>query len=65
VSAGEDIATGGLLALAITFPAIAGVIAVLLAVAAVVVIWFVGKLLRRIRSALAGPTPTGSGDGVR
>jgi Domain of unknown function (DUF4126) len=52
VSAGEDIATGGLLALAIAFPALAIGIAVLLALAAVTVIWVLGKLLRRIRRAL-------------
>lgn len=51
VSAGEDIATGGLLALAITFPAMAGGIAIMLALAAVIVIWVLGKLLRRIRRA--------------
>src|SRR3546814_1166124 len=38
VSTGEDVATGGLLALAIAYPPLAIVIAVLLAVAAVVVI---------------------------
>jgi hypothetical protein len=54
VSAGEDIATGGLLALAIAFPAAAVGIAILLAVAAVAVIWILGRLLRRIRRALKG-----------
>jgi hypothetical protein len=56
VSAGEDIATGGLLALTIAFPALAIGIALLLAVAAVAVIWLLGKLLRRIRRALT-PEP--------
>lgn len=60
VSAGEDIATGGLLALAIAFPALAIGIAILLAAAAVAVIWALGKLLRRIRRALepGGAAPT-------
>lgn len=60
VSASEDVATGGLLALAIAFPALAIGIAILLAVAALAVIWVLGKLLRRIRSALnpdASTTP--------
>lgn len=52
VSAGEDVATTGLLALAIAFPAIAAGIAALLAVAAIIVIWVLGRLLRRIRRAL-------------
>lgn len=54
VSAGEDVATGGLLALAIAFPAAAIAIAALLAVAAIIVIWVLGRLLRRIRRALQG-----------
>lgn len=54
VSAGEDIATGSLLALAIAFPGAAIVIAILLAVAAAVVIWLLSRLLRRIRNAIAG-----------
>jgi Domain of unknown function (DUF4126) len=53
VSASEDVATGGLLALAIAFPAVAIGIAVLLAVAAAAVIWLLGRLLRTIRRALA------------
>ena len=62
VSAGEDIATGGLLALAIAFPALAIGIAALLALAAVAVIWVLGRLLRSIRRALGpgGNTPTES-----
>jgi hypothetical protein len=52
VSASEDVATGGLLALAIAFPAAAIVIALLLAAAAVAVIWVLGRLLRNIRRAL-------------
>ena len=57
VSASEDVATGGLLALAIAFPAVAIGIAVLLAVAAAAVIWLLGRLLRTIRRALA-PAPS-------
>lgn len=59
VSASEDVAAGGLLALAIAFPAIAGVLAVTMAVAAVAVIWIVGRLLRRIRLALGSASGTG------
>src|SRR3546814_1028859 len=50
VSTGEDVATGGLLALAIAYPPLAIVIAVLLAAAAVVVIIALRRLLRNIRS---------------
>lgn len=57
VSASEDIATGGLLALVIAFPALAIGIAALLALAAVAVIWVLGKLLRRIRRALDPAVP--------
>lgn len=53
VSASEDIAAGGLLALAIAFPAAAIGIALLLGIAAIAVIWVLGRLLRRIRSALS------------
>jgi len=61
VSAGEDIATGGLLALTIAFPPLAIGIALLLGLAAVAVIWILGKLLRSIRSALTGnPAPAPS-----
>ena len=61
VSAGEDIATGGLLALTIAFPPLAIGIALLLGLAAVAVIWILGKLLRGIRSALTGnPAPAPS-----
>ena len=57
VSASEDVATGGLLALAIAFPALAIGIAILLAIAAVAVVWVLGRLLRNIRRALnAAPT---------
>lgn len=52
VSAGEDVATTGLLALAIAFPGAAVAIAALLAVTAIIVIWVLGRLLRRIRRAL-------------
>lgn len=47
VSTGEDIATTGLLYLAIANPAIAAVIAVVMAIAMIVVIYFVHRLLRR------------------
>ena len=52
VSTGEDVATGGLLALAIAYPPLAIVIAVLLAVAAVVVIIALRRLLRNIKATL-------------
>lgn len=52
VSTGEDVATTGLLALAIAYPAIAIVIAVLLAGAAVVVIVALRRLLRNIKTTL-------------
>lgn len=53
VSAGEDVATGGLLTLAIAFPALAIGIAIVLAIAAVAVIWVLGRLLRNIKHALS------------
>lgn len=52
VSTGEDVATGGLLALAIAFPAIAVVIAIAMTAAAVVVIIALRRLLRRIKATL-------------
>lgn len=52
VSTGEDVATTGLLALAIAYPAIAIVIAILLAVAAILVIIALRRLLRNIKSTL-------------
>ena len=52
VSTGEDVATTGLLALAIAYPALAIVIAILLAAAAVVVIVALRRLLRNIRTTL-------------
>lgn len=52
VSTGEDVATGGLLALAIAYPPLAIGIAVLLAVAAVIVIVVLRRLLRGIRTTL-------------
>ena len=52
VSTGEDVATTGLLALAIAYPAIAIVIAILLAVAAAVVIIALRRLLRNIKTTL-------------
>lgn len=52
VSTGEDVATGGLLALAIAYPPVAIVIAVLLALAAIVVIIALRRLLRTIKTGL-------------
>ena len=52
VSTGEDVATGGLLALAIAYPPIAIVIAVLMLVAAVIVIIALRRLLRNIKATL-------------
>lgn len=52
VSTGEDIATTGLLALAIAYPAVAIVIAILLAAAAIVVIVALQRLLRNIKGTL-------------
>lgn len=52
VSTGEDVATGGLLALAIAYPPLAMGIAVLLAVAAVIVIVVLRRLLRTIKMTL-------------
>ena len=52
VSTGEDVATTGLLALAIAYPALAIVIAILLAVAAVIVIITLRRLLRTIKTTL-------------
>jgi len=52
VSTGEDVATGGLLALAIAFPPLAIGIAILLAVAAVVVIVALRRLLRNVKATL-------------
>ncbi len=63
VSASEDVATGGLLALAIAFPALAIGIAIILAIAAVAVIWVLGRLLRNIRRAL-DPAPAPNSETV-
>ncbi|QXF14139.1 DUF4126 domain-containing protein [Sphingopyxis terrae subsp. terrae] len=52
VSTGEDVATTGLLALVIAFPAVAMVIALLLLIAAVLVIIALRKLLRSVRGGL-------------
>ena len=52
VSTGEDVATGGLIALAIAFPPLAVVIAVLLAIGAVMVIVALRRLLRNIQTRL-------------
>ena len=66
VSTGEDVATTGLLALVIAFPAVAIVIALLLLIAAILVIIALRKLLRSVRGGLkralgdpgADPPPT-------
>ena len=63
VSTGEDVATSGLLALAIAYPPLAIGIAVLLAVAAVIVIVVLRRLLRGIRATLKqalGDAPPGA-----
>lgn len=52
VSTGEDVATTGLLALAIAYPPLAIVIAILLLVAAVIVIIVLRRLLRKIKATL-------------
>ena len=62
VSTGEDVATTGLLALAIAYPALAIVIAIVMAVAAVVVIVALRRLLRNIKATLKralGDAPAG------
>jgi hypothetical protein len=63
VSTGEDVATSGLLALAIAYPPLAIGIAVLLAIAAVIVIVVLRRLLRGIRTTLKqalGDAPPGA-----
>lgn len=55
VSAGEDIATAGLLALALTNPIAALVIAIMLVVASIVVLVAVRRLLRRLFGARPAP----------
>jgi len=63
VSTGEDVATGGLLALAIAYPPLAIGIAILLSVAAVIVIVVLRRLLRGIRTTLKqalGDAPPGA-----
>jgi len=52
VSTGEDVATGGLLALAIAYPPLAIVIAIVMGIAAVVVIIALRRLLRNIKVTL-------------
>ena len=52
VSTGEDVATTGLLALAIAYPPLAIVIAILLLVAAVIVIIVLRRLFRKIKATL-------------
>lgn len=51
VSTGEDVATGGLLALAIAYPPVAIVIALLMLIAAIVVIIALRRLLRTIKAS--------------
>jgi hypothetical protein len=60
VSTSEDIATGGLLALAIAFPGAAVAIAILMALAAAIVIWAIRRLLRQIKR-LGDPVATDVG----
>ena len=62
VSTGEDVATGGLLALAIAYPPIAIVIAVLMLVAAVIVIIVLRRLLRTINTTLKQALGDGQAD---
>lgn len=62
VSAGEDVATTGLLALVIAFPAAALAIALLLLVAAISVIIALRRLARSARRFF-GPPPQGTGAG--
>ena len=65
VSTGEDVATTGLLALAIAYPPIAIVIALLLGAAAIVVIVALRRLLRNIKATLKkalGDTPPAQGE---
>jgi hypothetical protein len=52
VSTGEDVATGGLLALAIAYPPLAIVIAIVMLVAAIVVTIALRRLLRNIKATL-------------
>lgn len=52
VSTGEDVATGGLLALAIAYPPLAIVIAIAMVIAAVIVIIALRRLLRNIKATL-------------
>ena len=63
VSTGEDVATSGLLALAIAYPPLAIGIAVLLSVAALIVVVVLRRLLRGIRTTLKqalGDAPPGA-----
>lgn len=63
VSTGEDVATTGLLALAIAYPPLAIVIAILLALTAIVVIVALRRLLRNIKATLKralGDAPPGA-----
>lgn len=52
VSTGEDVATGGLLALAIAYPPIAIIIAALMLVAAIIVTIALRRLLRNLKAGL-------------
>ncbi len=57
VSGAEDVATGGLLLLAISNPEAAVVIAITLLLAAIVVIYYIRKLLKNIFANDPAPTP--------
>ncbi len=58
VSTAEDVATAGLLALAIANPVIAGVIALGLLILSIVLIAFVGRTVKRFFRRTRGPDPT-------
>jgi hypothetical protein len=60
VSAGEDVVTSGLLYTSLAHPALAGLVAVALAVAAVAAIIFVRRLLKRIMGSGPAPAVTAS-----
>jgi hypothetical protein len=53
VSTGEDLATTGLLAAALLHPAAAAAIAVVVAAGAATALWWLGKMLRRLKAGLA------------
>lgn len=57
VSAGEDVATGGLLVLALAFPAVAIVIAIVLLVVAFLLLRLAGNVLKRLFGAKSESAP--------